>query len=375
VSNQLGGLARKASYIQKHKAELDGALVVDAGDLLTPAGPGMLKGVTAREDIAARAAFLAGAEAAIGLDAVAVGERDLALGLRELKRLATAHRLRLLAANLADRAGKPAFEAGYVAQVAGEKVGLFGLTDVAETQRAPITEAGLTIQPVAPAAERQVARLRAAGATIIVALAHVGMPAARELMRSVKGIDLAIVGHTSNVIGTPERIGDGYLVEAQRQGKQLGEFRLHLVPGGGAFVDRGQRRGLTDQLAASRREYERLARQIERDTVEKRRALYRASLDRVRTTLEQTCARLHEPAPAIAGRWLEHRLVPMDRTTGDDPAVAARVTKHMEDLARAAAKRPPPPPGAHRAPGARPVTDVATKALRPSGPRPTAAPR
>jgi 2',3'-cyclic-nucleotide 2'-phosphodiesterase (5'-nucleotidase family) len=372
VSNQLGGLAKKASYIRQHKAEVDAVLVVDAGDLLTPAAPGMLKGVTTREDIAARAEVLARLEATIGLHAVAVGERDLALGLRELRRLAKAHRLRLLAANLADKAGKPAFEGGFVTEVAGEKVGLLGLTDVPEAQRGPITEAGLTILPPLPAAEREVARLRAAGATIVVALAHVGVPAARELLRTVKGIDLAVVGHTSNAISTPERIGDGYLVEAQRQGKQLGEFLLHLLPGGGAFADRGQRRGLADQLTASRREYDRLARQIERETVEKRRALYRASLDRVRGTLEQTCARLQEAPPTVTGRWLEHRLVPMDRSLADDTPIAALVTKHMEELARAALRRPQPAPGTSRSPraaGAQPAASMALRTLKPSGPR------
>ena len=31
MANQLGGLAKKVSYIQQHKAEVDGALILDAG--------------------------------------------------------------------------------------------------------------------------------------------------------------------------------------------------------------------------------------------------------------------------------------------------------------------------------------------------------
>jgi 2',3'-cyclic-nucleotide 2'-phosphodiesterase (5'-nucleotidase family) len=341
VSNQLGGLAKKASYLKQHQGEIDGALVVDAGDLLTPVGPGMLKGVTSPADIATRAAMLAKLESQIGLNAVAVGERDLALGLKELRKLAKDHGLRLLAANLVDQAGKPAFEAGFVTEAAGAKVGIFGLTDVPDAQRAPITQAGLTQQPTAEAATREVARLRAAGATLIVALAHVGVPAARDLLKNVKGIDLCIVGHTSNAIAAPERVGDGYLVEAMRQGKQLGEFLVHLLPGDGPFANHGERRALGEQLAASNREYDRLARQVAREPNEKRRSLFLARLEAVRTDLTRTCTKLKETPREVTGRWLEHRLVPMDRSLPDDPVIGPIVKAHVEEMVKASAARGP----------------------------------
>jgi 2',3'-cyclic-nucleotide 2'-phosphodiesterase (5'-nucleotidase family) len=370
VSNQLGGLAKKATYLKQHKAEVDGALIVDAGDLLTPVAPGMLKGVGTPEAVAARAALLAKLEAQIGLHALAVGERDLALGLKELKKLARDHKLRLLAANLVDSAGKPAFESGFVAEAAGAKVGLFGVTDVPESQRGPMTQAGLTQQPAAAAATREVARLRQQGATIIVALAHVGVPGARELLRNVKGIDVAVVGHTSNAITTPERVGDGYIVEAQRQGKQLGELLFHLLPGDAPFANAGERRALADQISGYTREYDRVARQTERETVNTRRVLYLARLEALRGDIKRACTRLKEAPQAVTGRWLEHRLIPMDKSLPDDPEIDPVIKQHTEALARAAAAHAPKPPVPPKTPPA--PAKATPKAAAPKGAAPTA---
>ena len=190
MTNQLGGLAKKATYIEQRRREADGTLIVDGGDMLTPAAPRAVPGIVTPEDIALRAAALVRMQSHIGLNAMAVGERALALGLKELRKLVKTHRLRLLSANLVDARGKLAFEAGFVTEVAGVKVGLFGLTEVPEAQRAPITEAGLKTTPAQDAARTEVERLRQQGAAVVIALAHVGIQPARDLMNKVPGIDL-----------------------------------------------------------------------------------------------------------------------------------------------------------------------------------------
>jgi hypothetical protein len=323
--------------------------------MLTPV-PGMLPDVRSPEQIAARAEILAKLQARIGLHGMAVGERDLALGLKELRRLAKTHKLRLLAANLVDGAGKPALETGYVTEVAGVKVGLFGVTEVPEGQAAPIKDAGLKTLPAAEVAAKEVARLKEQGATVIVALAHVGVSGARDLLAKVPGIDVAVVGHTSNVIQNPTRAGTGFFAEAQRQGKQLGEFRLHVIAGKGGFVDGGTRRGSVEQLERQRRDYDRFADLARKETVATRRDMYLIRLRSLRDGINESCKLAKEPEPA-GGSWLEHKLVPMSRAVPDDADVAAAVKAYKAAAPKAPmvappAGRVPSGPGAAKAPPA-----------------------
>ncbi|MBI5479801.1 MAG: hypothetical protein HY906_13135 [Deltaproteobacteria bacterium] len=319
--------------------------------------PGLLPDVRTPEQIKARAEILAKLQAQLGLHGAAVGERDLALGLKELRRLAKAHRLRLLAANLVDETGKPAFEPGYVTEVAGVKVGLLGVTEVPQPQAAPITEAGLKVQPPAEAAAREVARLRAQGATVIVALAHVGVTGARDLLTKVPDIDVAVVGHTSNVIQSPTRAGKGFFAEAQRQGKQLGEFRLHVIAGQPGFADGGRRRGLVEQMERQRKDYERFANLAKAETIAGRRDMYLIRLRGLRDGLAESCRLAKEPEPT-GGSWLEHKLVAMSRGVPDDPEIAAAIRAYKET----APKAPVVAPAAGKAPPAaatpRPVAPV-----------------
>jgi hypothetical protein len=311
----------------------DGVLIVDGGDMLTPA-PGLLPDVRTPEQITARAEVLAKLQAQIGLHGAAVGERELALGLKDLRRIAKTHRLKLLAANLVDGSGKLAFEPGFVTEVAGVKVGLFGVTEVPEPQAAPIKDAGLKVLPPVEAATKEVARLREQGATVIVALAHVGVTGARDLLTKVPGIDVAVVGHTSNVVQNPTRAGSGYFAEAQRQGKQLGEFTLHVIAGQPGFVDGGRRRGFVEQLERQRKDYERFAALAKAETVAGRRDMYLVRLRALRDGIAESCRLAKEPEPQ-GGSWLEHKLVPMSRAVPDDADIAAAVRSYKEGAPKA----------------------------------------
>jgi 2',3'-cyclic-nucleotide 2'-phosphodiesterase (5'-nucleotidase family) len=302
-------------------------------------------GVRTPKEVSLRAAALAEMQHTIGLDAMAVGERELALGLPELRRLAKANHLRLLSSNLLEAGGKLAFEAGYVAQAAGVKVGIFGLTDVQKPQSAPIDEARLTMGPTEDAARREVARLRAQGATLVVALAHVGAPAARALLSKVQGIDLCIVGHTSSPPAEPEKVGEGYLIEPYRQGKQLGEFMIHLLPGSTKLAAAGQMRAVRTQLEARKRDYERFARQLEKETVDRRRDTWKSSLERARAEMTRLCTSASATANAspasTEGSWFDHRLIPMDKSVADAPEIAQLIQKHKEALEKQRPKTAP----------------------------------
>ena len=315
--------------------------------MLTPV-PGALRDVVTPEQITARAEILAKLQAQLGLNAAAVGERDLALGLKELRRLAKAHRLKLLAANLVDGAGKPAFESGFVTEVAGVKVGLFGVTEVPEGQAAPIKEAGLKTLPPAEVATKEVARLRGLGATVVVALAHVGTAGARALLTKVPGIDFAVVGHTSSADPIATRAGTGYFAEAHRQGKQIGAFKLHVIAGQPGFVDGGRRQGLVALMDRQRKDYERFSTLVKNEANASRREMYLVRLRRLHQDLAANCGLAKEPAPA-GGSWFEHTLAMMNRAVPDDAEIADAVRKYKEAAPKSAAV---PPPGVRAPPAA-----------------------
>src|SRR5216110_3246165 len=172
----LGGVARRATVIDRARAGADAALVVDAGDLFLPNRPDVVR--ADRPDpgeVERRARLLAAAYARIGTTALLPGEQDLALGLPMLRRLARQSRLPLLASNLYGRDGKPLFDADRIVDAAGVKIGIFGVTaPPRSTDAAAFEAAGIEARDPAGTARAEVAALRARGARIIVALVHVG---------------------------------------------------------------------------------------------------------------------------------------------------------------------------------------------------------
>src|SRR6185437_15337618 len=75
----LGGLARRATIVDRGRAEADATVVVDAGDLFKP------EGTEAETERQGR--LLAAGLARAGLDAFTPGETDLAIGVPRLQKL------------------------------------------------------------------------------------------------------------------------------------------------------------------------------------------------------------------------------------------------------------------------------------------------
>ena len=172
----LGGVARRATVIDRARADADAALVLEAGDLFLPQRENVA--ASKRPDageIERRARLLAGAYGRIGTTALLPGERDLALGLPLLRRLAKQRGLPLLASNLYGRDGKRLFDADRIVDAAGVKVGIFGVTaPPAPDDAAAFKAAGIEARDPVAAARDEVAGLRARGARIVVAMVHVG---------------------------------------------------------------------------------------------------------------------------------------------------------------------------------------------------------
>ncbi|HSS40131.1 MAG TPA: hypothetical protein VLT58_15295, partial [Polyangia bacterium] len=226
----LGGLARRATVIARARARADATLIVDAGDLFDGGS----------QQAARR---LAAAVAAGGLDAFTPGERDLALGVPTLKRLAAAGLLPIISSNLTDRSGGRLFARERVFQVGGVPVGVFGVSSPPTPANAARWQAaGIQAAPPGPAARAAIAALRQAGAKLVVGLFHVGaVPEARRLVAGLPGLDWAVLGHSALNLESPEKAGGARLLEALAEGKNLGRLDLHVVGGSLAFADAAER--------------------------------------------------------------------------------------------------------------------------------------
>jgi len=307
----LGGLARRATAITRVRAEADGTLIVDAGDLF------------AGDESAERARRLAAAVAVGGLDAFTPGERDLSLGVRALKQLP------VLSSNLTDRNGDRLFAGPRIFRVAGVAVGVFGVTAPATPADAARWQAaGIQAAPADRAAREAIAWLHDQGAQVVVGLFHVGPPAAaRRLVGGLAGLDWAVLGHSALNLETPEATGGARLLEAFAEGKNLGRLDLHVVGGSLAFADAGARTELEAILADHRRQlgdYDRSLGGMDpaalEDYYRQRRVQLQAAIAR------ETAALLHLPR-AVTGSWFENHIIPLDAAVPDDPRVSGLVRR------------------------------------------------
>jgi len=187
-SHPLGGLARRATVIDRARAEADGVLVVDAGDMLLPAGAppgknGPATKVASPGEVERRARMLLAAFARMGIAAFLPGEKDLTVGPEKLKKWLKEERVPAVASNLLERGGHLVFEKDRIVDVAGLRVGIFGVVSPQPEDAGLWTRWALRAAPAESTARDEVASLRARGAQIVVALLHVGpLNAANRLL-------------------------------------------------------------------------------------------------------------------------------------------------------------------------------------------------
>lgn len=145
----------------------------------------------------------------VGYDVVSLGNHEFDYGYDQLvANMAEANFTVLCADVLKD--GEPIFDANTIIEKGGVKIGFFGLeTPETKTKANPALIQGLTFlsrEEMYACAQAQVDELKAAGADIVVCLAHLGVDAESEPNRSVDlyanttGIDFVIDAHSHTVM-------------------------------------------------------------------------------------------------------------------------------------------------------------------------------
>ena len=201
--------------------------MLDSGDLFhagnsVPAGK--------QETVKGAAEVIVRAYNKQGCDAVGLGDRDLAaLGVEELKRLASQAKFPFLNANVRGSDGKPAFSPYVVLEKGGYKIGVFALVT---PNGAFSGELGYKVTLPIDAARQVMAQLEKEALDAIVLLAHMEQREAQILVDKVKGIDVLLGGQSMTRPGFLNKVGEGWWVDPGQRGQHLNVVTLHVGAGG-----------------------------------------------------------------------------------------------------------------------------------------------
>ena len=231
TSDPLGDIARYAMLVREAAKNGGAVLVLDGGGLSFPETSTKKSQLTD----AMRARFLATELVKLGPFAAGLAETDVRGGAADVVPPR-------LAVNLPP---SPALAPSLLKTVGGVRVGVFGVADPELGAKL----GGKGEDPIA-AGKKEVARLRQAGAELVVALAAIDKPAARRLARDA-GADLVVLGRqVGHGMARAEPVGRGFMVAAADEIQRVGRIDIVLARGGTAH--RRRRSGGDARSAGSR---------------------------------------------------------------------------------------------------------------------------
>jgi 2',3'-cyclic-nucleotide 2'-phosphodiesterase (5'-nucleotidase family) len=338
-SHPMGGLARRANLAERARADSDGVLIVDAGDMLLPSGPPPPHFVPpARGEVERRARLMLGAYARMGVDAILPAEGDLPIGPAKLRQLARALGVPLVASNLLDRAGRPFFERDRLVTMAGVTIGIFGVVRPLQTDRERWNRWPIQVADPTTTARSEVASLKARGAQMIVALLHLGARgSASQLLQDVPGVTWAVQGHSDQQLETPETFAGARLVEAMSLGKLAGRLDIHVVDGSMTFSDKGERAQVMAIVADHQRQLAALERRAADDKTDQLRDYYKLRRQGITAAIARDTELARKLPAVIRVSWYENQIIPLDESVPDHPGVAQLVALYNAENARRAA--------------------------------------
>jgi len=243
----MGGIARRAKYIERMLELKKPVLQVDAGDLFFGEH---LQGRPITAFNKDSALVLARGSAKLKVDAVNVGAQDLYLGAQFLKELKENSKenggLNLISSNLVDKStGQPVFETDRVVELGGIKFGIFGVC-----RESPALPGELAVRDPKKAAEQMVKKLKEEKkADLVIGLFNLGQNHTRDILKQVPGIDIAVISGDPSYIWDPELVGKTVMLQSGIGGKYLGQMEINFYPGRKLKpADQEQVEKLNDQL-------------------------------------------------------------------------------------------------------------------------------
>lgn len=172
----------------------------------------------------------------MGYDVMTPGNHDFNYGYERLMELKEIMEYPLISANVY-KDGEPLFTPFVIKEVAGIKVGIFGLTTSETAYKTnPKNVEGLEFKDPVEIAESMVKQLKDEGVDFVIALAHLGIDedsedTGKKVAENVKGIDLIVDGHSHSVLESGLEVGDALIVQTGEYTKNLGIVEIEFEEG------------------------------------------------------------------------------------------------------------------------------------------------
>jgi 5'-nucleotidase len=229
-----GGVARRATLINRLRKENPDTLVLDSGGFF--AG-GVLDQYTQNTQLdRERTIINLKAMALMKYDALTVGDEEFNFGREFLEEKITDTNLAFLSCNISakNRGGSANNSGGksdkilpyIIKEVGGIKVGIMGVTTLSAMQKA----SGLNFVEPKIAIQQTIKELKKNKADIIVLLSHLGETEDLRLINDVADIDILITGHA---LGREEKslgkVGNTIILRPSWQGRRLGKLSLTIT--------------------------------------------------------------------------------------------------------------------------------------------------
>ena len=184
-TQDIGGIARRATLVKKIKAEVANCWLLDAGDCMD--GSPFSVEFFAQADYAAMNA--------VGYDFGVFGNHDFNMTVPQFEALTKTPTFPLVLANVSNRKTNKSILPPYVIREwGGLRVAVFGLVTTS-TKTYTAAKAAYKINDPLTVAATLVPELRKQ-ADLVIAITHLGLDEDRQLARSVSGIDVIVGGHS-----------------------------------------------------------------------------------------------------------------------------------------------------------------------------------
>lgn len=229
VHSRVDGEAYVSSYVKGLKAEGKNVLLISAGDVIHGQPFATIS----------RGKSVVDVMNAAGYDFMTAGNHEFNYGYLRLKELEQSMNFDLLVANImVKESNQSLFKKYEIREIDGVKVGFFGLaTPETVTKTNPKNVVGLEFLKPVPVAEEMVKTLKAEGAEVIIAIAHLGVDGETlaeergDAVAAVEGIDLVIDGHSHTELPEGKMVGNCLLVQTGEYLNNIGTVTLNIKDG------------------------------------------------------------------------------------------------------------------------------------------------
>jgi len=213
-----GSVARRATKIKAIRSEAQNpVLVLDAGDTLF----GQMLALQSEGRVIVEAMN------AMGYDAMAVGQMDLAKGVEVLLARAKEARFPILSCNLVGaQEQKLIFQPYALLERGGVRFGIIGVTEPEALESPGVREVAQVFDPVA-SVKKHLDEIKGQYDVLIV-LSHLGVEGDRALAQAVPEIDLIIGGKSRRLMSAPDIVGSTFITQMGYDGEWLGRLDVTL---------------------------------------------------------------------------------------------------------------------------------------------------